>query len=130
MNAPKKILTAACRSVMVTFVLWLCLMFFLMLIAGGTPLSDPADYLYFIALLVLAILATAWAFTSRTGKSAYLGVSAFLGAIAYWWFGICRMRTPIWSDFKWFVIPTAIFAIAALTHWRSALPDTQPQSNR
>lgn len=114
---------------MVAFVLWLCIMFPLMLLAGGTPLNDPIDYLYFAVVLALASVATVWAFTSRIRKSVYLGFWIAASAVAYWWFGICRMRAPIWGDLKWFVIPNMIFAIAAFTHWRSSVSHMQDQPN-
>jgi len=128
MNVSRKLLIVACRCVMVAFVLWLSLTLPLMLLAGGTPLNDPADYLYFITLFFLASLATVWSFTSRIWKSAYLALLIAIGALAYWWFGICRMRAPIWSDLKWFVIPNTIFAIAALMLWRLSDMQHQPSS--
>jgi len=77
---------------------------------AGPPFSLDGAYFLFILAAEIAIFGLSFTTVARnTDRFAVLIPTA---AGFYWWFIVCRSRSPIWSDFMLLVIPEAIFAAA------------------
>jgi hypothetical protein len=72
---------------------------------------------YFVVLVLIAVASTVFSLTRLRILGASLAVLVGLAALSYWWFAICRMTYPIWSDFGWFVAPELGFSLAGICRW-------------
>jgi Na+/melibiose symporter-like transporter len=77
---------------------------------------DPTS-IYFLTLLMVTVLTTILAFTRLRGATAVLALVVTAASLCFWWLVICNRGKPIWSDFKWTVVPEVCFGCAALLRW-------------
>jgi hypothetical protein len=95
--------------------LWVLIQTFIFLpLAGGSTVAEVLPF-----LVESLLLATALALSLAKKHLAALACAlvVLLGVVAYWWFVISGGRTPIWPDFKSFVVPDAAFLLATLIRW-------------
>lgn len=104
-----------CQVVIIIYLGYRVFTTFAILPFVASPLSSSS--LYFVAMLSLAIGITVISFLRRDALATVLAIVLCLAAFAYWWVAICRMSSPIWADFGWFVAPEIGFGIAILIRY-------------
>ncbi|HZQ42418.1 MAG TPA: hypothetical protein VFA99_04165 [Acidobacteriaceae bacterium] len=74
--------------------------------------SHVQDFLPFVTELILAVTSSILLFSHHYKAAVALAYLLALASFAYWWFVICRNTKPIWSDFRWLIVPNLFFAVA------------------
>ena len=115
-------------AVMVFYLLYRAFTTLVLLPFAGSLKSSTGAY--FIALVLLAVGATALSFTKQKGVAALLASTVVSIAIIYWWVVICRASAPIWSDFYWLVVPEFCFALAGICKWVASRHQNIPLESR
>jgi hypothetical protein len=105
-----RIASGLCQVVMLAYLGYRAFTTFVIMPFLATLLS--AGSLYFLELLFLAIVVTVLSFLKRDTLAVSLAACLCLISLIYWWAIMCRMGSPIWSDFGWFVVPEWIFGVA------------------
>jgi hypothetical protein len=102
----------ACTSVAVVFVLYRTLLLLVFLPFAGSIWSFVGAYLSLT--IGFGIVTIALSLTNRSVPANAFAIFLPVMAIAFWWFYICKGATPIWSDFRAFVVPEICFAVVIL----------------
>jgi len=109
-----RVLSGFATAILLVFVAWRTVwMVFIMPLAAG---PDLKAYLPYIAEILLALTSIALSIVKRHVLAFLVASALTAAAAAYWWFVVCG-DTPIWSDFRWLVVPEFVFVSAVLVRW-------------
>jgi hypothetical protein len=120
----KSVIFSISSAVMVLYTLYRAFTTLVFLPFAGSLRSSTGAY--YLALVFLAVGATALSFTTQKGLAASMASSVGPIAVIYWWVFICRTSAPIWSDFYWLVVPELCFALAGICKWAVSRPRSLP----
>jgi hypothetical protein len=116
-----RVLSGFATAILLVFVAWRTVwMVFIMPLAAG---PDLKAYLPYIAEILLALTSIALSIVKRHVLAFLVASALTAAAAAYWWFVVCG-DTPIWSDFRWLVVPEFVFVSAVLVRWLAESDNT------